>query len=367
MKKTVYLLFTFWAFAVSLTVNAAPAYYLIGEFNKWNEEAMIPFVAQNDGSFVLTRTLKGAFKVKDDAGNWYGGYTGNDTYYWLTPENPSVTLCDGANLFFNGEAACYTLTIANGVLTATGFGTPPRPYDPDIWEWIDYYDPDYPETSCMSELMFFVQPDFSGNPVDDRWSMDVDVQITGDTTETGEPIVYSVLDPEKLSYSLYTDYNKLFTFLPEDFTFVNQSTGVANDPDFDEPTTEIPYTFRSPFFFGPSDGEIHFSGSKFCNGVEGQEPFFRYRIGVQLHYTVDGKRSSSNIVWYGELPPTIKGDVNFDGKVDVTDVNILVNIILGKDSADKYDGRAYITEGDTNVDVSDVNEEVNILLGKTSK
>jgi hypothetical protein len=40
---------------------------------------------------------------------------------------------------------------------------------------------------------------------------------------------------------------------------------------------------------------------------------------------------------------------------------------LGKDSADKYDGRAYITEGDTNVDVSDVNEEVNILLGKTSK
>ena len=58
------------------------------------------------------------------------------------------------------------------------------------------------------------------------------------------------------------------------------------------------------------------------------------------------------------------GDVDLSGKVDVTDVNILVNIVLGKDSADNYDGRAFITEGDTVVDVSDINALVNILLGK---
>lgn len=215
----------------------------------------------------------------------------------------------------------------------------------------------------MSMLMFFVFQDFGGHPIDDRYDYGLDVQITGDTTETGEPIAYAWLDPEKLSYSLYTDYNQLVTFLPEDFTFVNPSTGEASEPDFAEPTTEIPYTFRSPHFFGPSDGEIHFKGAKFCNGIEGQEPFFRYRIGVQLHYTVDGQRSSSNIVWYGELPPAIKGDVNLDGKVDVGDINILVNIVLGTDSADNYDGRAYITEGDTIVDVGDINEVINIVLG----
>ncbi len=56
------------------------------------------------------------------------------------------------------------------------------------------------------------------------------------------------------------------------------------------------------------------------------------------------------------------GDINLDGKVDVSDVNILVNIILGKEQAE--DGhRVYITEDDT-VDVSDVNALVNMLLGK---
>ena len=63
-------------------------------------------------------------------------------------------------------------------------------------------------------------------------------------------------------------------------------------------------------------------------------------------------------------PSYARGDVNGDGKVDVTDVNILVNILLGKESADNYDGRAYITEGDTTVDVSDINAVVNIMLGK---
>jgi len=57
------------------------------------------------------------------------------------------------------------------------------------------------------------------------------------------------------------------------------------------------------------------------------------------------------------------GDINLDGKVDVSDVNILVNIILGKEQAEDYGSRVYITEDDT-VDVSDVNALVNMLLGK---
>lgn len=59
-----------------------------------------------------------------------------------------------------------------------------------------------------------------------------------------------------------------------------------------------------------------------------------------------------------------KGDVNGDDAIDVTDINILINIMLGKDSANNYDGRAYITEGDTEVDVTDINAVINAMLGK---
>lgn len=57
----------------------------------------------------------------------------------------------------------------------------------------------------------------------------------------------------------------------------------------------------------------------------------------------------------------LKGDVNGDGIVDITDINIMINIILGKDSADNYDGRAYITDDDA-IDISDINTIINIIL-----
>lgn len=59
-----------------------------------------------------------------------------------------------------------------------------------------------------------------------------------------------------------------------------------------------------------------------------------------------------------------RGDVNADGLVDIADVNIIINIMLGKDSADNYDGRAYLTEGDTDVDIADVNASINLMLGR---
>ena len=55
-------------------------------------------------------------------------------------------------------------------------------------------------------------------------------------------------------------------------------------------------------------------------------------------------------------------DVNLDGKVDVQDVNILVNILLGTDQASNYDGRADV-DGNGKVDVADINTVINIMLG----
>ncbi|MBQ0119994.1 MAG: hypothetical protein KBT13_02575, partial [Bacteroidales bacterium] len=59
----------------------------------------------------------------------------------------------------------------------------------------------------------------------------------------------------------------------------------------------------------------------------------------------------------------IPGDVDNNGEVDIADANIHINIMLGKDNASNYGGRADVT-GDSVVDVSDVNAVLNIMLGK---
>ena len=57
----------------------------------------------------------------------------------------------------------------------------------------------------------------------------------------------------------------------------------------------------------------------------------------------------------------VLGDVNGDGEVDVTDVNFIINIVLGKNqSVDTAD-----VNGDGKIDVTDVNNVINIILGKS--
>lgn len=55
----------------------------------------------------------------------------------------------------------------------------------------------------------------------------------------------------------------------------------------------------------------------------------------------------------------VKGDVNGDGVVDITDANFIINAILGK----PYTGNPDVT-GDGAIDVTDANLVINIILGK---
>ena len=59
----------------------------------------------------------------------------------------------------------------------------------------------------------------------------------------------------------------------------------------------------------------------------------------------------------------VRGDVTGEGSVNVSDVNAIVNIILGKASPSAYPGNADCS-GDGVVDIEDVNIVVNIILGK---
>lgn len=66
--------------------------------------------------------------------------------------------------------------------------------------------------------------------------------------------------------------------------------------------------------------------------------------------------------------PAKNWDVNGDGTVDVADVNLIINVMLGKgsltpDPSPEGEGRCDVT-GDGTVDVADVNAVINIMLGK---
>ncbi len=65
---------------------------------------------------------------------------------------------------------------------------------------------------------------------------------------------------------------------------------------------------------------------------------------------------------YSAHKTAIKGDVDGNGVIDITDANILINIILGKADASAYPNADATGEGD--IDVSDVNFVINAILGK---
>ena len=90
-------------------------------------------------------------------------------------------------------------------------------------------------------------------------------------------------------------------------------------------------------------------------GVKYREAIVKLHIpGAILHY----KFTQGEYV----PEPEVKGDVNGDGVVDIADVNCAINVILGSETAEKYEGRADVN-GDGAVDIADVNEIINIILG----
>ena len=132
------------------------------------------------------------------------------------------------------------LTLLAFAVSAVAQTTPPKPLNPSIDEWIDT-NPVIWEDSITglpvefdtnSQLGFTIGQDVMGPPVANDYP-----GWEGDEAFTGE-LTYTLLDPENVSWSIYTDNNKLFVFTPEDY------------PQFEAPVTEVP--------FGTDEGDIEY-------------------------------------------------------------------------------------------------------------
>ncbi len=158
---------------------------------------------------------------------------------------------------------------------------------------------------------------------------------------------YALL-PENISYSIYTDNDQLFTFDAQHY-------------NLDADITEVPYAvWSNDNIYKLNEGYCDF----FRTNAEGFEPFFTWRIGIQAHYTVDGVKNSSNIVYLEvfEHSDAIPGDVNGDGVVSVVDVTKLIDCLLGGDFSDINVENADFN-GDQQVNVADVTALIDWLLG----
>ena len=160
------------------------------------------------------------------------------------------------------------------------------------------------------------------------------------------------IEESGLSYTIYTDRGKPFTF-------------EASKYGLQEDVTEVTYDmWQDNYMLRPNC--IYF----FRTNAEGFEPFFNWRIGIQLHYTCNGVKQSSNIVYLEVFDepedPVIPGDANGDGSVSIGDVTSIIDALLSND-LDVLNRLNADVNNDGFITIGDVTALIDMLLSSSGK
>lgn len=189
----------------------------------------------------------------------------------LTAEDLAEFAATGLSAIWADNLA-WVQTIEWGTkLTEIPAAQPAVPANPEVIEWRDMGN-----ENGYNRLQFNINPvDVEGNPLD--------------------------IEQGQLSYSVFTDYDELFTFTSDKYGY-----------DFNyQDVTEVPYGQYS-YNFSPES--IYF----YRTNAEGYDRFFEWRIGMQVYYTVNGVRNESEIVYlevFLEPEPTGVNELNGDKTV----------------------------------------------------
>ena len=162
----------------------------------------------------------------------------------------------------------------------------------------------------------------------------------------GNPLVL-----ENMAYRVYTDNDQLFTFENDVYTYDNL------------------YGDQTDIYYWIFSEGVDFRATYtyfYRTNAEGYEPFFNWRIGIQFHYTVDGVKNSTNIVYlevFEKPNDDMPGDVDGSGNVDIDDVTQMISRVLGSSSQPGFIDANADLNGDHVSDIDDVTIAINIVLG----
>lgn len=152
---------------------------------------------------------------------------------------------------------------------------------------------------------------------------------------------------EESNFTFYLDLDPDFIYTPEDWE--NNLAGILEGH---EPVAVVRLQ-------GTGDWSVykHVAG-EFLVPVTGKHELF-------MVYNTPGTDIGANVldIYFDHgSKGGIKGDVNGDGTVDIADVNLVLNVMLGTQSLSDLPGAD--VNGDGVVDVTDLNLALNIVLGK---
>lgn len=166
---------------------------------------------------------------------------------------------------------------------------------------------------------------------------------------------YSIMDDEFHLITLYWDEQKVAMYLDQDKYPDVEPYYVMNIDDVSQNNSPGRY-FHKQFFvlFNVAVGG-DFTGIHSTEGITalagGPQ---QMKVDYVRVYQETGKRDFFSP--YANSNP-IPGDVNDDGIIDIADLNIVINVVLGRDT----NGRADVNNNNL-IDVADINYLVNILL-----
>ncbi len=289
------------------------AFYLTGSFNEWDPEARIALTKGDDGKFSVTQEMdaNAEFKFVNENHEWIGADAEGNfivTQEQVDSATAITLLVNGGNNIQIPVKGVWTLTIDPETMTLVIAG-----------EWVEEPEP---------EKMVYIL----GNVVGD-WDPTVGTPMV----ERGEGIY-------DLDITLVDAY--------EGNAYIGFTTKLA------DPESETPWEDIDEFRFGPvSEGDFVLTPELMETDIA---------ITFDAHETVQAPAGKYWIlVDFNDMKLIMKrmettGDVNGDGAVDGNDLNMLINIVLGKEEATpgaEIDGQEGINGGD-------INTLINILLGK---
>ena len=249
----------------------------LGQYVAYNEEYGYGLLLSWGSTMVM--------EFEDEDGVWYWmdffpDDRATEVVYAIDPVNGTIAMqgsdgdvnkpypydCEATGLagVWSDDGVAATLEW-NSTWTVMGEAVPAVPANPEVLEFFDCGD----ESGYTRFDFNIILEDVDGNP----------------------------LDPDCLTYSLFTDQDQLFTFDYETY-------GLNNG--FDTDMTEIPYGF--------SGYDFYLRRVYFYRTNMGENPMFNWRIGIQLNYTVGDVTNKSDIVYLEVYPhPSAVNEVN-EGK-----------------------------------------------------